>query len=112
MAKFDPEPKYVSDHGVVNAELRRAGTAPELSYDNGSTVHYLATGAMTDREFGLHRWNFSPAASGSDPHFHKTITESFFILDGVVQLYDGRHWTNSLVHTTDRTWLTARSRLA
>lgn len=90
-----PDPKYVGDQGAVNAELRRADHAPEIRHTDGGTVHYLATGAMTDGEFGLYRWNFAPGVSGPDPHFHKTITESFFILDGVVRLYDGRGWVNA-----------------
>jgi mannose-6-phosphate isomerase-like protein (cupin superfamily) len=90
-----PEAKYDGSTGEVNAELRRAGPAPEIEYKNGGTVHYLATGAATDGEFGLYRWNFGPEVSGPDPHFHKTITESFFILDGVVRLYDGRSWIDA-----------------
>jgi len=30
--------------------------------------------------------------SGPDPHFHKTISESFFMLSGEVRLYDGERW--------------------
>jgi uncharacterized cupin superfamily protein len=90
-----PEPKYAGDAGAVNAELRRTGVAPQISYKNGGTVDYLATGARTDGEFGLYRWNFGPGESGPDPHFHKTITESFYILDGVVGLYDGAQWVDA-----------------
>ncbi len=33
-----------------------------------------------------------PGPSGPDPHFHKTISESFFMLSGEVRLYDGERW--------------------
>src|SRR5258708_24792638 len=30
-----------------------------------------------------------------DPHFHKTISESFYLLSGTVRLYDRRRWTDA-----------------
>ena len=72
-----PEPRYLGETGEVSAAFRRADHEPELTYPSGGTVHYLATGASTDGEFGLYRWDFAPAVSGPDPHFHKTISESF-----------------------------------
>ena len=90
-----PEPKYLGDTGEVSASIRPADHEPELTYASGGTVHYLATGASTGGEFGLYRWNFGPEVSGPDPHFHKTISESFFILSGVVNLYDGRQWVEA-----------------
>ena len=30
--------------------------------------------------------------SGPEPHFHRTISESFFVLSGTIRLYDGRDW--------------------
>ncbi len=30
--------------------------------------------------------------SGPDPHFHRTISESFYVLSGTVRLYDGTRW--------------------
>ena len=35
------------------------------------------------------------APSGPAPHFHRTISESFFILSGTVQLYDGDDWIDA-----------------
>ena len=87
-----PAPRYLGETGEVSASLRRADHEPDLRYRSGGTVHYLATGGSTDREFGLYRWDFAPTVSGPDPHFHKTISESFFILSGAVRLYDGEQW--------------------
>jgi mannose-6-phosphate isomerase-like protein (cupin superfamily) len=58
-------------------------------------VHYLATTASTNGQFGLYRWDFGTTVSGPDPHFHRSISESFFILSGTVRLYDGRSWTEA-----------------
>ena len=32
--------------------------------------------------YGLYRWSFGEAESGPDPHFHRAITESFYVLEG------------------------------
>jgi len=87
-----PEAKYFGDTGESNARLHRADEPPTLVYSAGGSTHYLATGADTGGEFGLYRWNFGPNRSGPDPHFHRTISESFYILSGVVSLFDGKNW--------------------
>jgi mannose-6-phosphate isomerase-like protein (cupin superfamily) len=87
-----PEPKYQPTTGAASATLRRHDQPAELVYPSGVEVHYLATGASTAGEFGLYRWDFSPARGGPDPHFHRTISESFFILSGTVSVHDGIGW--------------------
>jgi mannose-6-phosphate isomerase-like protein (cupin superfamily) len=37
----------------------------------------------------------SATRSGPDPHFHRTISESFFVFSGAVKLYDGTTWINA-----------------
>lgn len=59
------------------------------------TAEYLATGASTNGQFGLYRWDMSPAPSGPDPHFHRSISESFFVISGAVKLYDGQAWIDA-----------------
>ena len=81
--------------GEVSAVLRRADAPPELSARTGGATHYLATGATTRGAFGLYRWDMGPQPSGPSPHFHRSITESFFVLDGTVRLYDGARWIDA-----------------
>jgi len=90
-----PPPRYHGSTGEASATLRRADTPNELSHSNGSGCGYLATGATTGGEFGLYRWEMGPTPSGPDPHFHKTISESFYVLSGAVRLYDGRRWVDA-----------------
>lgn len=90
-----PPPTYLGDHGEVTASVRPADADPELSYRNGGTVSYLATTESTDGRFGLYRWDFGTAVSGPDPHFHRSISETFFILSGTVRVYDGRAWLDA-----------------
>lgn len=53
----------------------------------------VATGAQTAGAYGLFRWDMTAEESGPSPHFHKHISEAFYVLDGSIQLYDGRSWT-------------------
>jgi mannose-6-phosphate isomerase-like protein (cupin superfamily) len=90
-----PRPRYLGDKGEISATYRMADHAPELTYASGNTVHYLATGASTDGQFGLYRWDMGPTPSGPEPHFHRSISESFFILSGTVRIYDGSRWIDT-----------------
>ncbi|GAA2100648.1 cupin domain-containing protein [Actinomadura alba] len=90
-----PEPRYLGDKGEISATYRAADHPPELTYQSGNTVHYLAAGASTNGQFGLYRWEMGPEPSGPDAHFHKSISESFFILAGTVRIYDGTRWIDT-----------------
>jgi mannose-6-phosphate isomerase-like protein (cupin superfamily) len=90
-----PEPGYHGDSGLTNATYRPDGSAPDLTYPSGGTVHYLATGQSTAGEFGLYRWEMAAEPSGPAPHFHRTISESFYVLSGSVRLYDGDRWLDA-----------------
>ncbi len=91
-----PEPRYLGADGEISATHRAADHRPDLTYSSGNTVHYLATGASTNGQFGLYRWEMGPAPSGPDPHFHRSISESFFILSGTVRIYDGTRWIDTV----------------
>ncbi|TDD53274.1 cupin domain-containing protein [Nonomuraea terrae] len=86
-----PPPRYKGDTGQVSAVFRPSTQAADLSY-GGRNIHYLATGGSTEGAFGLYRWDFGPDESGPGPHFHRALSESFFVLDGTVRLYDGERW--------------------
>jgi mannose-6-phosphate isomerase-like protein (cupin superfamily) len=86
-----PEARYLGDGGTTSATVRAATAKPEL--DGAATAaSYLATGASTDGKFGLYRWDFKGPPSGPEPHFHRSIAESFFVLSGTVRLFDGTDW--------------------
>jgi mannose-6-phosphate isomerase-like protein (cupin superfamily) len=87
-----PPPLYDGASGEVSATITRDGAQPDLVYPNGNRVTYLAEGASTGGLFGLYKWEFSEAVSGPGPHFHRTISESFYILTGEVSVYDGKEW--------------------
>ena len=87
-----PQARYAGDDGEVSASLRRADEEPDLVYPTGGSVHYLARGTGTAGEFGLYRWEMAAGPGGPDPHFHRTISESFYVLSGTIRLYDGEAW--------------------
>lgn len=89
-----PPVRYHRDAGELSAMFRPASTEHELVNRSGSAA-YLATGATTNGEFGLYLWNMGPKPSGPAPHFHKTISESFYVLSGTVRLYDGEKWIDA-----------------
>ena len=91
-----PDPNYLRDIGEVSATFRPASVPPDLIMGTGGTeVSYLATTVSTVGEFGLYRWDMGTKPSGPSPHFHKTISESFFILSGTVHLFDGARWVEA-----------------
>jgi len=90
-----PDPRYHGETGERSATYRPAGAPPDLTYANGTTVHYLAGGASTDGLFGLYRWEMAAGPGGPDAHFHRSIAESFFILTGSVRIHDGRTWIDT-----------------
>jgi mannose-6-phosphate isomerase-like protein (cupin superfamily) len=89
-----PPVRYPADAGAVSATGRAADAAPDLVLP-ATNVHYLATGATTGGDFGFYRWEMTGAPTGPAPHFHRTITESFYVLEGTVRLYDGNEWVES-----------------
>jgi quercetin dioxygenase-like cupin family protein len=90
-----PPPRYFAERGFAGARFRPAATPPDLEIGKKSRVSHLATGASTDGQFGLYRWDLAAIPNGPDAHFHKTISESFFVLHGVVSLYNGDQWIDA-----------------
>ena len=91
-----PPPVYRGDGGEVSGRLRPAGTPRDLDNASLGGAAYLATGATTDGKFGLYRWDMGPGPGGPGAHFHRSISESFFVLDGTIRLYDGAQWVDAV----------------
>ena len=90
-----PDPRYLGANGEISATFRPAETGPNLVSETGQRTHYLATHASTKGEFGLYRVDMAPRSPGPSTHFHRTISESFFILSGTVQLFNGERWVRA-----------------
>jgi mannose-6-phosphate isomerase-like protein (cupin superfamily) len=86
---------YPGDSGEVSGRLRRAGDVEQLDRTGGTSTRFVAPGSFTDGQYGLFEWHMPATAGGASPHFHKTFSESFYILTGTVQLYDGQSWADA-----------------
>ena len=86
-----PPDRYTGEGGEVSARWRPGDAPPDLVSRTGSVDH-LATGASTNGDFGLYRWSMGPRPSGPEAHFHRSMSESFFVLSGTIRLHDGRSW--------------------
>jgi mannose-6-phosphate isomerase-like protein (cupin superfamily) len=90
-----PEPRYFGEKGETTAVYRPAGEKADLEIGVVTRVHYLATGASTNGDFGLYRWEMGVQQSGAGAHFHRTISESFLILSGTVRVFNGDRWIDA-----------------
>jgi len=90
-----PDARYLGEKGEISARFRPANQKPELTIGSGTVVRYLANGASTHGQFGLYRWDARPHTPGPSAHFHRTMSESFFILSGTVRLFNGERWMDA-----------------
>jgi mannose-6-phosphate isomerase-like protein (cupin superfamily) len=89
------EARYLGEKGEISAVYRPADKQADLQIGVITSVHHLATGATTNGDFGLYRWEMGVQPSGAAPHFHRTISESFFILSGTVRVFNGERWIDA-----------------
>ena len=87
-----PEPRYLGKNGEVSSTFRAANQPPDVAIGQDTCIQYLATGASTHEQFGLYRWDMGPEPAGAGAHYHRTFSESFFVVSGSVQLFDGNSW--------------------
>ena len=85
---------YAGSVGKINAKLIFEDKAQVIEMGEVS-VHLIAKSDSTDNRFGLFRWDMPAKAGGPAPHFHKTFSESFYVLSGHVDVYDGDRWTKT-----------------
>lgn len=90
-----PDPRYFGENGEVSATFRAADTAPDFVSRGGVAYHYLSTNASTGGEYGLYRVDMGPESGGPATHFHRSMSEAFFILSGTMRLFDGRRWVDA-----------------
>ena len=90
-----PEPRYLGKNGEVSSTFRAANQPPDVAIGQDTSIQYLATGASTHGQFGLYRWDAKPHTRGPNAHFHRTMSESFFILSGTLRLFNGERWIDA-----------------
>ena len=98
---FAPPPRALPARSLRRRHRRGHGLGPAAtthrttsSSASGGSADYLATGAATGGDYGLYRWSMGSAPAGPSEHFHRSLSESFFVLDGSVRVFDGRAWVD------------------
>lgn len=69
-------------------------TSPRDYETSGVKYHYLANQQDTAGDYGLYRVDIAPAGGGPPAHFHRAMSEAFFVLSGTMKLYDGTEWAD------------------
>ena len=87
---------YTKDVGEVSARYRPGGEVPSVTYPSGTHVVFTAPGSATSGQYGLFEWNMTGTRGGADPHFHKTFSESFYVMEGTVRLFNGETWIDAV----------------
>ena len=87
---------YTKDVGEVSARYRPGGEVPSVTYPSGTHVVFTAPGSATSGQYGLFEWNMTGTRGGADPHFHKTFSESFYVMEGTVRLFNGETWMDAV----------------
>ena len=87
---------YSKDAGEVSARYRSGGEVPSVTYPSGTHVVFTAPGSATSGQYGLFEWNMTGTRGGADPHFHKTFSESFYVMEGTVRLFNGETWIDAV----------------
>ena len=85
---------YVGDTGEISATYHPIGEVDKLVRPTVTNA-FVATGSVTNGQFGLFQYTMEPRAGGPQPHIHKTFSESFYITEGTVRLYDGERWVDA-----------------
>lgn len=85
---------YLGTAGEASAAFHNATDTETLSM-RATTARLVAPGSVTNGQFGLFRWDMTAGAGGTSAHFHKTFSESFYILDGTVKLFNGSKWVDA-----------------
>jgi mannose-6-phosphate isomerase-like protein (cupin superfamily) len=90
-----PPPRYTAAEPEVSAWLRKGTDPPDYSPPGRvGGYHYLANQKQTNGDYGLYRVDIGPNGGGPGPHFHRAMSEAFFVLSGTVKLYDGNDWVD------------------
>ena len=90
-----PPARFTKDEPDISARLRRGTDAPDyetLRQDRSTTT--WPTRRPPTATTGCTASSRRPQGGGPGPHFHRAMSEAFFVLSGTVRLYDGTDWVD------------------
>lgn len=86
---------YPDDLADTKAHFRTGEDIERLTMRSDTVARFVAPGSVTAGQFGLFEWHMQPRSGGPAAHFHKTFSESFYVMSGAVRLYNGEDWTEA-----------------
>ena len=76
------------------AVIRRFAEQP-VAHSPRAKTRYVALGKQTERDFGLFDYVMPPTTPGASPHYHRGFSETFYILDGELDVLNGGDWVKA-----------------
>jgi quercetin dioxygenase-like cupin family protein len=73
-------------------DVRTVADHPLVSNGRTSKLRMVAPGSAPSRRFGLVEYHVAPNSPGAAPHFHRTFSESFFVLSGRLTVFHTGEW--------------------
>jgi len=84
--------------------VRRSADPPDIA--GPPTLRFVAPGSVTAGRYGLFEYRMPAHSPGPGPHYHRTFSESFFVLSGELTIFDGQRWAGfgpgDFAHVADR----------
>jgi quercetin dioxygenase-like cupin family protein len=71
--------------------VHRAADPPDLV--GPPSVRFVAPGSVTGERYGLFEYRMPARSPGPGPHYHRTFSESFYVLTGRLTIFDGERWS-------------------
>ncbi|MCW2700269.1 MAG: Cupin 2 conserved barrel domain protein [Blastococcus sp.] len=73
-------------------DVRTVAAHPLVSNGSTGSLRMVAPGAATAGRFGLVEYRVAPHSPGAEPHYHRTFSESFYVLSGQLTVYGAGEW--------------------
>jgi mannose-6-phosphate isomerase-like protein (cupin superfamily) len=82
----------VSHPDPSTVDVRTLADNPLVSNGPTSSLRMVAPGSVTAGRYGLLEYRVAPLSPGAAPHFHRTFSESFYVLSGELTVYHEGSW--------------------
>jgi mannose-6-phosphate isomerase-like protein (cupin superfamily) len=80
---------------ITPSGFHPSAEAEQVTLGSGTVARFVAPGHLTRGEFGLFEWRMPNRTKRSGTHLHRTFSESFYIMQGTVSLFDGTQWVSA-----------------
>ena len=82
----------VSHTDPALVDVRTLAEHPLVGNGPTSSLRMVAPGSATGGRYGLVEYHVAPHSPGASPHFHRTFSESFYVLSGELTIFAAGEW--------------------